>query len=452
MRNRRRTGPTVVLLAFALAFPPAWALSDEEIFRDFPFNFINPGARALGLGGAFISLSDDSTAAQSNPAGLMFLRRPELFTEIRGRTYDTSFTSTEASLDTLFFQGDLEISASSDPSSSFSPAFLSYVIPLDRVAIGFSRLESLDIRTDTLNTFSIDGTEAIVDVDPVTGDVTIIGTQPVNLDLTAEADVDARIVQYNIAIAFDLHRRFSMGVTGVVGTATVDGRVDNLFTDAMSFPLPTLDYSTRIDDSDTDIAYNIGFIWRPLDWMQVGGVYRKGLRFVVEEEIGDLGARAREAQDLFGTTFDNAIPVPDSYGLGVSFRPAEPWTLLADAVRIEYTDLLDDYVSGLNRISFPERDVLFTVDDGYEYHLGAERIFLSGTTPVAARLGAWSDPDHRIRGDESAGLRAAFPAGERVEHYTAGVGVTLKQTIQLDFAVDISSVGQTFVFSSIFGF
>jgi hypothetical protein len=448
-RSCRRT---LVAISLLVATAPAWSLSDEEIFRDFPFNFINPGARALGVGGAFISLADDSTAAQANPAGLIHLRRPELFTEIRARSYDTSFAMTGGTLSSPFFQGDITASASSEPSTSVTPAFISFVLPLDRVAIGFSRLESLNTRSDTLNTFSISGTEAIVELDDNTGDIVIIGTQPVDLDLTADADVDAQITQYNIALAFDLHRRFSLGLTGVIGTCRVDGRVDNVFTDIMSVPYPTLDYSTSIDDNDTDFTFNFGMIWEPWDWMQVGTVYRKGLSFVVEEEIGDLGARAAQAQEVFGEAFDLVIPTPDSYGLGLSFRPAEPWTLLFDAVHVEYTDLLDQYVSGLNRISFPERDVAFTVDDGTEYHLGVERILLAGTTPVALRVGAWSDPDHRIRADEQTGLRGAFPGGERVQHYTAGVGVTLKQTIQLDFAADISSANKTFVVSSIFGF
>ena len=30
------------------------ALTDEEIFREFRFNLISPGARARGMGGAFI--------------------------------------------------------------------------------------------------------------------------------------------------------------------------------------------------------------------------------------------------------------------------------------------------------------------------------------------------------------------------------------------------------------
>ena len=36
------------------------------------------GARALGMGGAFLARADDATAASWNPAGLSYLRRPEV--------------------------------------------------------------------------------------------------------------------------------------------------------------------------------------------------------------------------------------------------------------------------------------------------------------------------------------------------------------------------------------
>ena len=41
-------------------------------------NPVGSGARALGMGGAFIAVADDSTAASWNPAGLIQLERPEM--------------------------------------------------------------------------------------------------------------------------------------------------------------------------------------------------------------------------------------------------------------------------------------------------------------------------------------------------------------------------------------
>ena len=41
-------------------------------------NPVGSGARAAGMGGAFIGVSDDATAASWNPAGLIQLERPEI--------------------------------------------------------------------------------------------------------------------------------------------------------------------------------------------------------------------------------------------------------------------------------------------------------------------------------------------------------------------------------------
>jgi long-subunit fatty acid transport protein len=44
---------------------------------------INPGARSLALGGAFVAVADDATAAYANPSGLVQLLRPEISAEVR---------------------------------------------------------------------------------------------------------------------------------------------------------------------------------------------------------------------------------------------------------------------------------------------------------------------------------------------------------------------------------
>ena len=51
----------------------AYSQTNEEVFREYQFNFNLPGARANGMGGAFIGLADDATSSFTNPAGLAFL-------------------------------------------------------------------------------------------------------------------------------------------------------------------------------------------------------------------------------------------------------------------------------------------------------------------------------------------------------------------------------------------
>ena len=74
---------TFVLLTvcLALALPAAAQNTDIESLSGLQFNFGNPGARSLGMGGAFLGLADDASAAEANPAGLTILRKPEISLE-----------------------------------------------------------------------------------------------------------------------------------------------------------------------------------------------------------------------------------------------------------------------------------------------------------------------------------------------------------------------------------
>src|SRR5712691_5646879 len=77
----------LLLLALcALAATPLAAQNtDIESLSGLQFNFGNPGARSLGMGGAFLGLADDASAAEANPAGLTILRKPEI--SLEGRNY-----------------------------------------------------------------------------------------------------------------------------------------------------------------------------------------------------------------------------------------------------------------------------------------------------------------------------------------------------------------------------
>ena len=83
--STRRKVPTILALicVFSLDAAPALCISATEINAGIVFNFSAPGARSLALGGAFVGLADDATAAYVNPAGLTLLSRPQLSTEVR---------------------------------------------------------------------------------------------------------------------------------------------------------------------------------------------------------------------------------------------------------------------------------------------------------------------------------------------------------------------------------
>ena len=90
MTGRARELQVAVVL-IALAAPVA----AQEGPVAFEFSFSNPGARSMGLGGAFAALADDATAAFANPAGLVQLLESEVSLEGRWWSYDIPYVAGE---------------------------------------------------------------------------------------------------------------------------------------------------------------------------------------------------------------------------------------------------------------------------------------------------------------------------------------------------------------------
>src|SRR5881396_2478221 len=75
---RGRWVVVVALAAVVFSTDLAFAQAVQNVVLRNSFNPIGAGARGLGMGGAFIAVADDGTAASFNPAGLAQLRRTEL--------------------------------------------------------------------------------------------------------------------------------------------------------------------------------------------------------------------------------------------------------------------------------------------------------------------------------------------------------------------------------------
>ena len=63
-----------IIILCLLLFTDAFA----QVENASSLNPVGSGARAVGMGGAFIGVADDATAASWNPAGLIQLERPEV--------------------------------------------------------------------------------------------------------------------------------------------------------------------------------------------------------------------------------------------------------------------------------------------------------------------------------------------------------------------------------------
>jgi long-chain fatty acid transport protein len=189
---------------------------------------------------------------------------------------------------------------------------------------------------------------------------------------------------------------------------------------------------------DFSPSWNAGLLLRARPTLKVGATYRRGPRFefTQEDRVFDTG------EDLIRT---GDFKVPDVFGAGVEWRAAGNLRVLGDYDFVRYSQVKRDFID-FQAIS-SKREEQVVVDDGHEWHAGAEYLLLrQDHLPLAFRVGLWRDPSHAPRyrstpqHDElDVLLLATLPGATDLMHYTFGGGVTLRSWLELDGAADISS-------------
>jgi hypothetical protein len=119
---------------------------------------------------------------------------------------------------------------------------------------------------------------------------------------------------------------------------------------------------------------------------------------------------------------------------------------------INYSQLKIDFIDFQSLIS--RRPEQLRIDDGNEFHIGAEYLFPNAAIPLALRGGFWRDPDHVVRYEPTAAnddidklFVATLPGGSSQEHYTFGAGIAPTRWQDLNGAADLASKTKYVTFS-----
>ena len=449
----RRSLLLLTVAASLFALPLIAQNTDIESLAGLQFNFGNPGARSLGMGGAFIALADDASAAEANPAGLTILRKPE-FT-IEGRNYEE-----QQILTTSGTFPDLQRTAFSHYSDRVDPTFASVVYPLGRFTIVGYYHQPLRNRGSGL---------VVPQTDPFTGQTTANvpdfylprdGTGPVSAQrcsqIVQQANDPFACLQYTtipfISTLNVEERTFGFGGAWKIGTLSLGAtaRYQTFHENALTLRLGdglqtlsqvvqqtgTIDANGKIaNKNEHDVTFAAGVKWAPTESFSVGGVYKKGPRFNAPTFAATFGTNFQYVK-LADTTFH----IPDVIGAGVSFRPIPVLTLNVDAVRVKYSNLVDDFVSvnsSVRQVAHP-----YKANDATEIHAGGE-YFFSTRIPFAIRAGYWRDPVHSVEyaGPLNTSERIAaailYPKGTAQNHRSIGAGLAWPR-FQIDAAYDTS--------------
>jgi hypothetical protein len=407
------------------------AAAQEEAPPVVEFSFSNPGARSMGFGGAFVALADDATAAFANPAGLVNLVEPEVSIEGRLWSYSTPLVAGGRGFGPATGRGldvtpGLQIEESTADLGGLS--FVSLVYPHGDWSLAFYRHQAAN--------YELAGDTVALFFGPWPG---FPGSRARSYDYRREMNLE--IAAYGLSAGYRVSDELSLGLGVSYFESDLSVRLESFdilddgadWWSAQSFFAPHLLVTDwTLETEDTAWGVLAGLLWRVSEQWSLGAVYRQGPE--VEGSFEELAGAVTEAGR-------GSFALPGVFGLGGSFRSRDGrLTIGLEWDRVGYSSILRGAEPGL------------VLDDGDELRVGAEYVFLRSTPVLAARLGAWLDPDHRIgyRGDGYVQQALILP-GKQELHLAAGLGVVFER-VQIDLGVDLSDLVDTASVSAIYSF
>jgi long-subunit fatty acid transport protein len=356
------------LAAFAATFLSAPSASaqavtplpqDELDFQGRASLAIGSGARALGMGGAFLARADDATAASWNPAGLSYLRLPEISLVGVSNNSDTLTKRT-----TGVTNEDSRVRAT-------EPDFIAAAIPFEAgrfsgaVQFSFQRTLSLDAER------TIRRQNARIEQDFQGGfDVLALGT---GMKVTRSLRVGLTVNHW---------------MNGYRQTRAREG------------------VNPTVQDIDFQLSgwnFNVGVLWSPFENLNLGAVAKTPFTASITLERRRQDSIPLLPSESSFVSDDVRLELPASVGFGASWRPQSPLTISTDYTRTFWSSgrIRNFYTLPIvgppappdtlfDRLNYPAVDEEFQ-EDTEQFRLGVEYVVVGGPIKVPFRGGFFTD-------------------------------------------------------------
>jgi long-chain fatty acid transport protein len=373
--------------------PSAASAQSNDVIPQFQWNFATPGARANGMGRAFIGLADDASAAITNPAGLLSLTRPQAYFEFKSTDLRVARLSAFDSLTSLV--------PTTTSQQVNVPAFFSLSTPVGRrLAVAFTRHEFLNYdetlhlgarlvpgtATANFSLLPVDGSSNFT-ATSYAGSIAVAVTPQLRLGLTVSLD---RLNATSTSTRF----AFTCGGHPCTTANAVEFAVGNP-------PANLILNQESINSTSSAASVVVGALWLPTDKVSVGMQFSKGANLSVAESVqfnpGFTGSTNSTNQPLVldpGSPFTVPINVPNRFGFGVAFRPTSRLLVTVDFVRIGYSRLANNFVVVFGEPAITSSE--YSIPNVVEAHVGGEYLLHAAGVPVYVRAGVFTAPDHSI--------------------------------------------------------
>jgi len=350
---------------------PAFGQTIQRIEIPSSPNPVGSGARALGMGGAFIAVADDATAASWNPGGLIQLEKTEI-SSVGGffhRIEDNHFgTNPEASGKQTVTEANLNYLSAAYPFTLFDRNMI--------VSLNYQRLFDFTRKWDFPLVQSTAGLSVSQDVDY---------DQSGNLSALGLAYCIQVTPEFSFGFTFNIWQDwFGMNewkqTTRQEGSGTFMGNPFNFESKSQD----------RFSFRGFNWNANVGILWNITPKFTLGAVVRTPFTADLKHKST---FRSSISTTPISSTENEELDMPMSYGIGMAYRFSDRLTVSADFTRTEWDDFVfkDSQGNKTSAISGrPKEDS--DVDATNTVRLGAEYLVIKPDYVVPLRGGVFYDP------------------------------------------------------------
>jgi long-subunit fatty acid transport protein len=328
------------------------------------------------MGGAFIAVADDATAASWNPGGLIQLERPEI------SAVGAAFTRSE---DNTFMRHPEASGTESVSEASLN--YLSAAYPFN--VLGHNMIVSLNYQH--LYDFSRSWNY----------NVASRGSSQ-----TIDYEADGGLYAWGIAYALQIIPQLSFGFTL---NFWEDGIYQNAWKSVTKATASLKmgrnkwwTFNQLLEDrySFSGFNANLGLLWHVTDQLTLGAVFKSPFTADVKRRVSvyETISTPGQPQPVPQTpgppvTSQSDLDMPMSYGIGLAYRFSDRLTASADISRTEWEDFVLTDSSGRETSPITNKSPgKSDIDATTQVRLGAEYLFIKPSYSIPVRAGLFYDP------------------------------------------------------------
>jgi long-subunit fatty acid transport protein len=340
----------------------------------------------MGMGGAFIAVADDATAASWNPAGLTQLRKPEF------------------SVVYSHFNRSEDFDLRNHPESSSSPSVSSDDLNYLSIAYPFTlcnRNMTVSLNYQLLYEFKNNIN--------FTYNEDVLGRQ--HSERTFDIKQNGQLRTLSPAYAIQVTPRLSLGMT-------LNFWTDNLFwsngwtTEKVETGKIYGNASKRIENKWLQERYtdfsgfnmNFGFLWNINKFLTLGAVlktpFTAHINYKLTKNSSAISFQPSTSQPLWRSRImvkfrdDVDLNMPLSYGFGIACRFSDAFTMSLDVYVTDWSNYILETSKGQRYSLITAKSSRDShVKDTTQVRLGAEYLFILTNTVIPVRGGLLYDPE-----------------------------------------------------------